>query len=82
MNHNRLITSLKQQRDTLVIEPIHATVEPVRAYAEQIARIKGELFSVVELPEGATAYSMGYRFACIPTSDLDHFLPGGARLVE
>lgn len=82
MDHKRLISSLKQQRDTLVIEPIHATVEPVRAYAEQIARIKGEAFSVVALPEGATAHSMGYRFACIPTRDLEHFLPHGARLVE
>lgn len=80
MNHKHLTATLKNQRDTLVIEPIHATVEPVRAYAVQIASAKGEPFSVVEIPEGSTAYGMGYRFASIPDAELDHYLASGARV--
>lgn len=80
MDHNQIMKTLKQQRDVLQVEPIHATIEPVRAYATQIAGIKGEPFSVVEIPEGSTAYGMGYRFASIPNSELDHYLASGASL--
>lgn len=80
MDHKQLTVTLKKQRDALLVEPIHATVEPVRAYAEQIAKVKGEPFSVVEIPEGTSAYGMGYRFVSIPNTELDHYLANGARL--
>ncbi len=80
MDHKRLTATLKNQRAAFLVEPIHATIEPVRAYAAQIAAAKGESFSVVEIPEGSTAYIMGYRFASIPNIELDHYLAHGARL--
>lgn len=80
MDHKKLSATLKKQREALLVEPIHATLEPVRAYAEQIAKTKGEPFSVVEIPEGSTAFGMGYRFASIPNNELDHYLANGARL--
>lgn len=80
MDYKQLTETLRKQRGELLVEPIHATVEPVRAYAVQIAAIKGEPFSVVEIPEGSTAYGMGFRFASIPNTELDHYLASGARL--
>lgn len=80
MDYKHLAATLKKQRDVLLVEPIHATVEPVRAYATQIASTNGEPFSVVEIPEGSTAYGMGYRFASIPNTELDYYLANGARL--
>ena len=72
--------TLKRQRAVLQVEPIHAQVEPVRAYAKQIAELKGEPFSVVTVAEGSAAYGMGYRFASIPDRELPFFLANGAAL--
>lgn len=72
--------SLKRQRATLQVEPIHARAEPVRAYAKQIAELKGERFSVVTIPEGSSAHRMGYRFVSTPDSELPHYLANGAAL--
>lgn len=81
MDHKQLTATLKKQRDALLVEPIHATVEPVRAYAEQIAKVKCEPFSVVSIPEGSAAYGMGYRFISIPNTELEDYLSNGASLV-
>lgn len=80
MDHEKMKQTLNKQRETLIVEPIHATLEPVRAYAEQIAKKKGEPFSVVEVAEGSTAHRMGYRFASIPNTELEYYLANGARL--
>jgi hypothetical protein len=70
--------TLKRQRATLQVEPIHAQADPVRAYAKQIAALKGEPFIVITIPEGSAAYRMGYRFASIPVSELDYYLANGS----
>jgi hypothetical protein len=75
-----LTKSLKRQRAALQVEPIHAQAEPVRAYAKQIAELKGEPFSVVTVPDGSAAHRMGYRFVSIPGSELPHYLANGATL--
>jgi hypothetical protein len=75
-----LTKSLKRQRAALQVAPIHAQAEPVRAYAKQIAELKGEPFSVVTIPAGAAAHRMGYRFVSIPDSELPHYLANGAAL--
>lgn len=80
MNQKQLTATLKRQREAHLVEPIHATVEPVRAYAAQIAAIKGEPFSVIAIPEGSTAYLMGYRYASIPDAELPEYLSQGAYL--
>lgn len=72
--------TLKRQRAALQVEPIHSQAEPVRAYAKQIAEMKGEPFSVVTIPDGSTAHRMGYRFVSIPDSELAHYLAAGATL--
>lgn len=53
---------------------------PLRAYARQIAKLKGEAFSVVTIPEGASAHRMGYRFVSIPDTELPYYLGNGAAL--
>lgn len=50
MDHKQLSATLKKQRDALMVEPIHATFEPVRAYATQISTVKGVPHSVVTIP--------------------------------
>lgn len=72
--------TLKRQRAALQVEPIHAQAEPVRAYAKQIAELKGEPFSVVTVPDGSAAHRMGYRFVSIPSSEMPHYLANGATL--
>ena len=72
--------TLKRQRAVLQVEPIHAQVEPVRAYAKQIAELKGEAFSVVTIPDGSAAYRMGYRFVSISDGELPYYLEHGASL--
>lgn len=80
MNHQKLCATLKNQRSALLVEPLHKAVEPVRAYAKQIATLKGEPFSVIAIPEGSTAYIMGYRYASIPNTELEDYLANGATL--
>lgn len=75
-----MATTLKRQRAALQVEPIHAQAEPVRAYAKQIAELKGETFCVVTVPNGSAAHGMGYRFVSIPDSELPHYLANGATL--
>lgn len=75
-----MIHTLRRQRETLEVDPIHARIEPVRAYAKQIAEMKGEPFSVIVIPEGTTAHSMGYRYASIPDTELPYYLKNGATL--
>ena len=75
-----LTKTLKRQRATMLVEPIHQTIEPVRAYARQIAEQKGEPFSVVTIPEGSKAYQMGYRFVSIPNDELGYYLENGSLL--
>lgn len=79
--HAELTKTLKRQRATLEVEPIHAQAKPVCAYAKQIEKIKGEPFSVVTIPEGSAAHRMGYRFVSIPDTELPHYLANGAALL-
>lgn len=72
--------TLKRQRESLRVEPIHAQVGPVKEYAKQISELKGERFSVVTIPEGSAAYRGGYRFVSIPNDELPHYLANGAAL--
>jgi hypothetical protein len=80
MDQKQLAATLKKQRDALVVEPIHATLEPVRAYAAQIASVTGQPFSVVEIPDHSAAYQMGYRYVSIPDAELNDYLSQGACL--
>ena len=73
-----LTQTLRAQRASLVVDPIHADYAPVVAYAKQIAALKGEPFDVVTIPEGSAAYRMGYRFVSIPRTELDYYLANGA----
>ena len=82
MDQKQLASTLKKQRDALMVEPIHATFEPVRAYATQISTVKGVPHSVVTIPESSAAHSMGYRYASIPNTELDHYLANGAMLAS
>lgn len=75
-----LTSTLKQQRSSLVVEPIHATYAPVRAYADQVAALKGEPFDVVTIPEGSAAYCMGYRFVSVPRSETAYYVSNGAAI--
>lgn len=76
---NALALTLRSQRRALLVEPIHATLAPVKAYAKQIAALKGEPFDVVTIPEGSAAYKMGYRFVSIPRTEMDYYLNNGAK---
>jgi hypothetical protein len=82
MNSAELGKTLRKQREALVVEPIHATLQPVLAYAKQIAEIKGEPFCVVSIPAGSTAHKMGYRYVSIPQAELEHYTSNGAQKVE
>ena len=73
-----LAQTLRAQRASLVVDPIHAEYAPVSAYAKQIAAIKEAPFDVVTIPKGSAAYSMGYRFVSIPHTELDYYLANGA----
>lgn len=75
-----LSMSLKRQRSRLEIEPIHAALEPVEAYAKKIAALMCEPYVVITIPDGSTAHGMGYRFASIPESELQTYIDGGATL--
>jgi hypothetical protein len=75
-----MIHTLRRQRETLEVDPIHARIEPVRAYAKQIAEMTGEPFSVMTIPEGSTAHSMGYRYVSIPDDEQHFYLAHGAKL--
>ena len=77
----KLSSDVKNQRSIMQIEPIHAQVGPVKAYAKQIADFKNEPFSVVTIPAGSAAYGMGYRFVSIPDSEIPFYIESGAALV-
>lgn len=51
-------------------------------YATQISTVKGVPHSVVTIPESSAAHSMGYRYASIPNTELDHYLANGAMLAS
>jgi hypothetical protein len=70
--------TVQRQRRALQVEPIHTTLAPVRAYAAQIAALKGEAHCVVTIPAGSAAHCMGYRFVSIPESEAAHYLANGA----
>ena len=72
--------TLRHQRNALEIEPIHAELAPVQAYAKHIGELKGEPFSVVTIPEGTAAHGMGFRFVSIPDTELEYYLNNGARV--
>ena len=78
--HTELTKTLKRQRAELLVDPIHATLAPVKAYAAQIGELKGEPFKVVTIPEGTAAHRMGYRFVSIPAAELPYYLERGATL--
>lgn len=75
-----LTKTLQRQRAVLSIEPIHADLAPVQAYAKRISEETGEPHSVVTIPEGSAAYHMTYRFVSIPDTELDYYLANGAQL--
>jgi len=78
---NTAITkTLKRQRQDESIAPIHASIAPVKAYAEYITGKKKEPHHVVTIPEGTAAYGMGYRFVSIPFDELQYYLANGASL--
>jgi hypothetical protein len=77
-----LTKTLRKQRTALSVEPIHATAEPVKRYAEQIAELKGEPFYVVTIPNGSAAHGMGYRFVCIPETERAYYVSNGANIVS
>jgi len=72
--------TLKRQRAAVVVEPIHADLDPVMAYVAYISGVKGEPFHAVTIPEGSSAYSMGYRYVSVPDDELAHYLANGAAL--
>lgn len=81
MTYGLLRATLSRQRAQLEVLPIHTRVEPVRAYAQQIAQLTGGSFSVVTIPEGSTAFDMGYRFVSVPDDELEIYQAGGASVV-
>lgn len=74
--------TISQLRSAMQIEPIHADLTPVKSYAREITNLKSEQFSVVSVPKGTAAHGMGYRFVCIPNSELDYYISNGATLIE
>ena len=62
------------------MQPMHAEVEPVKAYAVEVSTLKGEPQCVVTIPEGSAAHQMGYRFVSIPETELAFYLASGAAL--
>jgi hypothetical protein len=75
-------TNPTPERTRIVREPIHATIEPVLAYAKWISEIKREPFSVVTIPPGTAAYRMGYRYVSVPNTELPYYIAGGAALAK
>jgi hypothetical protein len=71
--------TIKAKKSATLVEPIHATIDPVRAYASEMSLFKGEPFSVIEIPNGSAAFALGYRFASVPDTELAYYLENGAR---
>jgi hypothetical protein len=80
MKQTDLMKTLRKQRDTAAVEPIHATLAPVLAYVRYISELKGETFHAVTIPAGSVAHGMGYRYVSIPDDELAHYLANGATL--
>lgn len=72
---------IHKQRRRVRPDAIHAEVEPVKAYAQELANFQQQARHVVEIPEGSKAYSMGYRYVSIPDDELQGYIAGGAVLV-
>ncbi len=62
------------------MESIHATVEPVKRYAAELSKLKGEPHCAVTIPEGSAAHQLGYRYVSIPEAELAHYQANGAAL--
>lgn len=80
--NKQLANTLRRQREAVQVEPIHKDPAPVHAYAKHISDLKGEKHHVVTIPEGSSAYGMGYRFVSVPGEELQHYLAQGCKLVE
>ena len=78
--HAELTRTVKAQRATVIVEPIHADLAPVLAYVDHITRLKGTPHHAVIIPAGSTAHGMGFRFVSIPGDELAHYLANGAEL--
>lgn len=62
-------------------DSIHAQVEPVKAYAQELANHHKAARHVISIPEGSRAYLMGYRYVSIDDEELQGYIAGGAELI-
>jgi len=79
--HKELTNTVKRQRATASVEPIHATLKPVQAYVNYISDL-GVKHRALTIPEGSAAHAMGYRFVSVPLDEVDYYLANGATLAD
>jgi hypothetical protein len=77
-----LTKTLKRQRLTAVVEPIHAYLQPVLNYVKYISDLTGAPHRAVTIPEGTAAYGMGFRFVSIPLDEIEYYIANGATLAN
>ena len=80
--HKELTKTLKRQRATAAVEPIHTDLQPVLAYVQYISDLTDAPHRAMTIPEGTAAYGMGYRFVSIPLDEVDYYCANGATLAD
>ena len=79
--NTELINTIKRQRATAAVEPVHANLQPVLNYVKYISNL-GVKHRALTIPEGTAAYGMGYRFVSVPIDEVDYYLANGATIAE
>ncbi len=80
--NKELTKTLKRQRATAAVEPIHADLQPVLNYVKYISDLTGTPHRAVTIPEGTAAYGMGFRFVSVPLDEVDYYCANGATLAD
>jgi hypothetical protein len=80
--NKELTKTLKRQRATAAVEPIHANLPPVQAYVKYISDLTGVPHRAVTVPEGTAAHGMGFRFVSVSAHELDYYVENGATLAD
>ena len=77
--NTKLINTIKRQRATAAVEPVHANLQPVLNYINYI-KDRGVLARAMTIPKGTAAFGMGYRFVSIPIDEVDYYIANGATI--